>query len=298
MNNINITFTYDLADDQYYQTNDLKKVATNVYHGPEKVYVVVDASTNKLTGAQITSTQHEYYNKANTTTYSVEVDCNEDTLICSFFNGSVDPAKEESFEDIPYSIPYCRPEPPLPDHTYDVLEVEYNPVTSSFKKPTVWKKPYVTWDDIGTAKLGWRNNALAASDRQLSEDLPEALYNKMIEYRQYLRDFPIIYGASWTVTLVSGGTGFSVGDKLAVTDSRVKGGQLVNDLMITVTAVNNGAITEFTVSSNRALQFKDAISFTDVYYTTNGAGLNANFTLSKTKTIDPWKITPMDSPLG
>ena len=300
MNNINVTFTYDLPDDQYYQTNDLKKVATNVYSGPEKVYVVVDASTNKLTGAQITEVQHQYYNETNTRTYSVEVDCNEETLICSFFNGSVDPDREQVFEEIPHSIPYARPEPPLPDHTYEILEVEYNQITKQFKKPTVWKKPFVVWEETPdhAGKIHWRNRQLAATDRQMSEDLPEGLYNQMVEYRQYLRDFTVTYGVSWLVTLVSGGTGFAVGDKLAITDSRCKAGQSVADIMITVTAVNNGAITEFTTSSTRALQIKDAAIFTNVYYTTNGAGLNANFTVSKVKTYDPWKITPIPSPLG
>lgn len=302
MNNINKTFTYDLPDDQYYQTNDLKKVATNVYNGPEKVYVVVDSATNKLTGAQITETQHQYYNETNSNSYSVEVDCNEDTLICSFFNGSVDPDRNQISEEIPYSIPYVRPEPPLPDHTYDIYEIEYNPATNKFKKPSVWKKPLVTWEDPSSdeyvGKIRWRNRTLAATDRQLSEDLPESLYNAMIEYREYLRDFPKLFGVSWNVSLVSGGTGFSVGDRLAVTDSRCKAGQVVDDIMITVTAVNDGVITEFTTASTRALQHKAAVTFTNVYYTTNGAGLNAVFDVSKVKTIDPWKVTPRKSPLG
>jgi hypothetical protein len=300
MNNITVTFTYDLPDDQYYQTNDLKKVGTNVYNGPEKVYVLVDSSTSKLTGGQISQTQHEYYNKVNTNDYSVEVDCHEDTLICSFFNGSVDPDRQQISEDILLSMPYVRPEPPLPDHTYEIREVEYNQVTGKFKKPTVWKQPFVVWEksDIKSSKLHWRNIQLAATDRQMSEDLPESLYNRMIEYRQYLRDFPLTYGVSWTITMISGGTGFAVGDRLAITDSRLKNDQNVDDVIVTVTAVNNGAITEFTTSSNRALQFNDPVTFTNVYHTTNGAGLNANFTVSKVKTIDPWKITPMPSPLG
>lgn len=300
MNNITVTFTYDLPDDQYYQTNDLKKVATNVYNGPEKVYVLVDAVTNKLTGAQISETQHEFWNNTSHRDYSVEVDCNEDTLICSFFNGSIDPDREQISEDILLSIPYVRPEPPMPDHTFEVREIEYDRTLEKFKKPTVWKESFVVWEksDTKSSKIHWRNNQLAATDRQLSEDLPESLYNRMIEYRQYLRDFTVTYGASWAVTMVSGGTGFSVGDRLAVTDSKIKNGQNTDDVMITVTAVNNGVITEFTTSSTRALQFKEAITFTNVYYTTNGAGTNANFTLSKVKTVDPWKITPIPSPLG
>jgi hypothetical protein len=300
MNNITVTFTYDLPDDQYYQTNDLKKVATNVYNGPEKVYVLVDSSTNKLTGGQISQTQHEYYNKVNTRDYSVEVDCNEDTLICSFFNGSVDPDRQQISEDIHLSMPYVRPEPPLPDHTYEIREVEYNQVTGKFKKPTVWKQPFVVWEETPdhAGKIHWRNKQLAATDRQMSEDLPESLYNRMIAHRQYLRDFTTTYGVSWLVTMISGGTGFAVGDRIAITDSKIKNGQMIDDVIITVTAVNNGAITEFTTSSTRALQFKDAVTFANVYYTTNGAGLNANFTVSKVKTVDPWKITPIPSPLG
>lgn len=301
MNNINITFTYDLPDDQYYLTSDLKKVATNIYTGPEKVYVVVDAGTNKLTGRQITQHQHETYNETNTSTYSVEVDCNSDTLICSFFNGSVDPDRNQISEEIPYSIPYVRPEPPLPDHTYNMYEVEFNPATNSFKKPSVLRKPIVTWNDENTddtvSKLVWRSAALAASDRQMSEDLPPALYTAMIEYREYLRNMPILFGVSWTVTLVSGGTGFAVGDRIAVTDTRCKNGQVADDIMITVTTVSNGAITGFTTASTRALQHSAAATYSNVYYTTNGAGIGAIFDVSKVKTVDAWKVTPKESPL-
>lgn len=300
MNNITVTFTYDLPDDQYYQTTNLKKVATNVYNGPEKLYVLVDSTTNKLTGGQISETQHEAWNNMSHRDYSVEIDCNEDTLICSFFNGSVDPDRQQISEEIFLSMPYVRPEPPLPDHTYEVREVEYDRTLGKFKKPTVWKQAFVVWEksDEQSSKIHWRNTQLAATDRQMSEDLPLALYNRMAEYRQYLRDFTVTYGASWAVTMISGGAGFSVGDRLAVTDSKIKNDQIVDDVIVTVTAVNNGAITEFTTSSTRALQFENAVSFTNVYYTTNGAGTNANFTLSKVKTVDPWKITPIPSPLG
>ena len=69
--------------------------------------------------------------------------------------------------------------------------------------------------------------------------------------------------------------------------------------MITVTKVNSsGTIEEFTASDTRSTHIKEACSFTEVYYTSNGSGIGASFTVSKEKLIDPWKITIKDSPLG
>lgn len=295
MNNISINFTYDLADDQYYQTNDLKRTATLEYNGPEKIYIVVDAQTNHPTGSQIDAARHETFNDVDTRFYSVEVDCTTNPLLCSFYNGSIDPdALEQLSEDIQESIPYVRPNPPMPDHTYDLKEIIIDRATGDMVRPLPWKKPHLTWED----RIRWRNVSLNNTDRQMSEDLPEALYNKMLAHREYLRNFTEIFGAAWTVTVTNGGEGYKVGDRLLITDPRFKAGQVVSDIMVTVTEVNAGAITGIKPGERLALHYPEAATVADVFFTTNGTGTGASVTLTKVKTVDPWKITPKDSPLG
>lgn len=297
--NINVTFTYNLPDDQYYQTSVLQKTASWEYAGPQKKYILVDTATNKITGAVIDEVHYEDFNERNTHVYAVEVDCSENPLMCSLFADAYeDPTainRPTVSEEIPNSIPYVRYTPPDPNHTYELKEIEYNPSTNTFVTPLPWKQPFITWDIL----LSVKNNKLAASDRQMSEDLPSALYNEMLEYRQYLRNFTEIFGAAWTITLTSSGTGFVVGDMVSISDPVFKNGQVVDDIIITVTEVSDtGAIVNFTKSNTRALHIPTAATYSNVYYTTNGAGLGLAITLSKIKLVDPWKITPKDSPLG
>jgi hypothetical protein len=306
MTNITVNFTYDLADDEYYQTSSLRKTGTIAYKGPETIYIIVDANTNHPTGGQITEEQHETFNDVNDGRfYSVEVNCHDNPLMCSFYNGSIIADElEQVAEEIPHSIPYVRPNPPMPDHTYEFKEILVDRATGTFVKPLPWKKPHMAWSldyNGGTAQnslLSWRNSQLRNTDRQLSEDLPQPLYNKMIEYRQYLRDFTEIFGVAWTVTVNNGGTGYAVGDRLLISDPRFKAGHPVSDIMVTITEVLDGEITAIKPGERLALHYPAAAQIEDVFFTTNGQGTGATLNLSKLKTIDPWKITPKDSPLG
>lgn len=298
MENISKEFTYNLADDIYHQTNDLKKTATLTYNGPAKKYVVVDSSTNKLTGATITQEQYETFNETNDEMYAVEVDCDKDTLICSILNVAINPEDVPNIsEAVPGSnIPYVRDEPVLPDHTYEATEITYNKGSQSFDKPFPWKKPYITWED----KIQARNVMLTNYDRRLSEDLPTDLYNTVANYKQYLRDFPVTFGAAWNLTFTDAGAGYSVGDRLLISDPAYKNGTPAADILVTVTAVDaNGAITGFEKTASYPYDYHPAAgTYNNVFYTSNSSGTGAVIQLSKVKTVDPWKITPEEPPLG
>tara|TARA_B110000503_G_C7152005_1_gene415631 strand:- start:1785 stop:2678 length:894 start_codon:yes stop_codon:yes gene_type:complete len=289
MENIKVQFTYDIADELYHTTNELKDTATATYIGPAKQYWAFDDNTNKWTGQSVSFEVHQTYNeRLDDGFYSVEIDCTKNPLLCSLASSQfIDKTNwPTSTEVIPNSAAYTRDNPPDPLHTYNNNDIYYNRQSNTFT-PLTWKTSSITWDE----QLSFRNSRLNNTDRLLSEDLPESLYNDMIEYRQYLRDFTKTFGAAWIVTLASGGTGFAVGNKLAISDSRLKANQLVNDVMVTVTKIDAvGAIEEFTVSDTRSTHITAATSFTEVYYTTNGAGVNASFTVAKAKLIDPWKL--------
>lgn len=298
MQNISKEFTYNIADDQYYQTDELKKTATVTYVGPEKQYVVVNSSTNKLTGSIITQEMFETYNDTNTEFYAVEVDCNSNPLICSLVDKGIDEDLYPNIsEEIPgCDIPYVRDNPVMPDHTYERTEIEYDRSGQTFITPFPWKKPFVNWKD----KLSWRNIQLAASDKHLSEDLPTNLYNSMLEYRQYLRDFPATFGATFSITIATAGSGYSIGDRFLINDPSYKNGQPAADILVTVVSVNDtGGVTSITKTDTSAYSYHpNAGTYNNVFYVTSSTGTGVSFNMSKVKTIDPWKITPKESPIN
>lgn len=300
MTNIKKNFTYDLPDDLYAQTNlGKKQVATLEYDGPETLYITVNTTTNKLVrGPSISAEAFATYNEDRTDQYAIAVDCNKDTLICALYDGIIDPDNIPNIsEDIPGSdIPYVRDNPPMPDHTYEHSEIEYDRANGTFKKPLPWKKPFVTWQD----KLDWRNTKLAAVDRTLSDDLPEALYAKVAEYKQYLRDFPAIFGAAFSVSIATAGSGYSVGDRMLISDPVYKNGQAISDILVTVTEVSaTGEITAITKTTTNAYEYHPAAgTYNNVFFTTSSTGTGATFNMSKVKVVDPWKITPKEHPLG
>ena len=293
---IRVQFTYNIADDQYYETSELELTATAEYVGPAKQYWQINVETDQWTGNHIPYEMHQTYNeRLDDGFYSVELDCATNPMLCSLASTAFLDRDNwpTSSEEILGSDPYVRDNPAAPDHTYEKTRIFYDKATGEFK-PLEWKKPFIDWD----TRIKNRDNALRNSDRTLSEDLPEALYNTVAEYRQYLRDFTKIFGVSWYVNIDQGGLGYAVGDRIAISDPRLKAGIPVDDVMVTVTAVNSGSITDIKVSSHRALHIKEECSLSDVYFTTNGIGTGARFTASKNKLIDPWKITPKDNPLG
>lgn len=298
MTNITIEFTYDLPDDQYYTTNENHLTGRLTYTGPAEKYLQVDIATNKLTGYTIQAPEFEDYNNEDDGYYAVAVDCSTDPLMCALVGpvGELSGFKEVS-EEIPGdSIDYVRNDPPAPNHTYNITEIEYNPISKKFIKPLPWKgsSNMESWEDL----IRTRNNRLKNADIRLSDDLPSGLYNEIAAYKQYLRDYPVMFGAAWEVIITNGGTGFVVGDRLLISDSAYKNNTAVNDIIVKVEAVDdNGTITEISrQSSVHAYAYHpEAGTYTDLYYTTNSAaGAGAILSVTKIKTVDPWKITTKD----
>lgn len=306
MENISKEFTYPVTDDQYSMTNEEGKTGTLTYNGPAKKYVVIDRDTNRMTGRCITESEWEagFNDDDDSDVYAVEVNCDENTLICAMLQSGgsgINPETvPEIIEEIPgYPLAYTRNDPMLPDHVYEVEEIEYDPGAGVFVKPFPWKKPIDTWEDM----LRRRNNLLANADKNLSEDLPTSIYNKVAKYKQWLRDLPEAFGVGWTVTIDAGGTGYVIGDRLLITDPRYKNGSNAPDILVTITEVNEtGGITKFTRTTAYAHEYHpNAGSYENVFYSQNSAnGTGAVLSMSKVKLVQPWKINilrnPVDNP--
>lgn len=298
MTNITKEFQYNIADDIYSQTNELIQTATATYNGPAKKYAVVDAQSNKLTSATITEEQFETFNDNNEDFYAVEIDCNgSDTVICAMLDGGINPiGLPEVSEDIPGSDDaFVRTEPVLPSDTYELKEIQYDRSSNAFVRPLPWKAPEQTWQNL----IGFRNVTLSAADRTLSEDMPESLYNKVAEYKQYLRDLPVTFGGHWNVIIASAGTGYTVGDRILVTDPSYKNGQSVGDILLTVSSVDdNGGITAVDKSNAAAYEYhKEAGTYNNVFTVQSATGTGATFNLSKVATVPAFKIVVKTHPL-
>lgn len=299
MTTITKEFTYNLPDDQYYQTNTLLKTANLTYTGPAVKYLQVDSETNYLTGSVISEAEFEDYNNEDDGFYAVEVDCSTNPLMCAIVNcpdhttGQVDITEEVPGD----TVSYVRADPPDPEHTYEVTGIEYNRATGNFVKPFPWKSPYVTWEST----LQLRDIQLRNTDIRLSEDLTTSLYTSVANFKQYLRDFPVTFGAGWDIVIAAAGTGYAVGDRCLISDSIFKNNSAAPDIVIRVESVDDaGAITKISkqTSAHAYTYHNDAATYEDVYYTTDSAsGTGLQITLTKVKTVDPWKITIKSSPL-
>ena len=199
MAKIQKSFTYDVPDDYLHQTRTLNKSGVWTYDGHDKIWVFVDAETNKLTGDFKTPDEDGEIYPTPLHLIKVEVDCSVNPLLACLVGA--DEVRDYNLldqheETLPDGSTYSRPLVPPPDHTYEMTEIVYNPITGTFVTTYPWKKPHVTWQDI----RDWRTRNLVMSDTKVLDDMPAAVKAQWEEHRQKLRDLPQTYGAA------SGGT--------------------------------------------------------------------------------------------
>lgn len=198
MNTIQKTFTYDLPDDYLYQTNELGKTAEWTYIGPDKLWIFIDKESNLYTNRCLTDFDHGGEIPVPIDQYRICVDCNLEPLLCTLLYEkqsphAIDPGTlDQHIEELPDGLTYQRPLNPVPDHTYELFEIMFDPNTNNAITPFPWKKPHMTWEGIRQ----WRNLKLDHSDDRDHEYMPESLRTEWQEYRQKLRDLPQIHGAN------------------------------------------------------------------------------------------------------
>lgn len=294
-NIIDVPFIYDAPDDYLSQTNELGKTGNWVYNGPDKIWVFVNKEalvyegrflTEKEDGAHVPTPLHQY---------KVEIDCASNPLFCTLVGADQirDYNLLDQYEEVmPDGTTYSRPMTPPPDHTYELLEIKYNPRTNSFTQPFPWKKPHMDWELMRL----WRNNQLLATDDQgNAPDMPASLRATWDEYRQALRDMPQLHGATnvkttinltatapinttgQSVIKVASVTGINVGDDVGMT------GHPVTDIFgptTTVVSIDSGK-KEITLDKPLVSTPTDA---------------NKAITFSPAPTYDAWKTSPPPHP--
>jgi len=199
------TFTYDLPDDYLAQTNADGKTATANYEGPDKIWVFINRDTGRSDTSRLVLTEEE--NGADFPVpedqFKVEINCDTDPMLCSLFDAKVEwdtvVGQTNIVVNLPDGTTYERPDPTDVDHTYELDECAYNMDGTISEDGTTytggtwtmqWKQPWTSWEQL----IIVRNNGLTASDSKIADDMPEAVKQKWLDYRQALRDLPATFG--------------------------------------------------------------------------------------------------------
>jgi len=199
-NIITVPFTYTIADDYLAQTTSQNKTANWVYKGPDKIWVYIDAPSYKgHHGHYYTEDDGGHDLPERLGTVKVFIDAREKPLIATLMgacennmNYDYHDALPQYTEELPDGEIYQRPLHPMPDHTYNVWEMVYNPEADDWVKPYPLKQPHVTWANI----RHWRDSQLRESDGIVNnDDVPDHLVVAWKAHRQKLKDIPQIHGA-------------------------------------------------------------------------------------------------------
>lgn len=201
--NIEVDFTYDMPDKYLYDTNELGLTADFTYVGPAKFWCYVTRDT----GYVIPSYDQEAYDgtpeqaerwhqQGGNDAAAILVDARKEPLLGALLWMKVDqadyPQTEFTRTDIDPSdttVYYSRATIPVPDHTYEVSEIQYDFVAEEWKKPFPWKKPHMTFENLDAAAaslISEATDAIATYTEQGNTDMVA----KMTAFKEDLESIP------------------------------------------------------------------------------------------------------------
>jgi len=194
------TFVFDLPDQYLYQTSALKKTGTWTYKGPRYLWIFADAETGKIKGS-FHYTERDDGDLVPTPEgqIKIKVDANVNPDIASLCHNEWDYGVDfpQYVEQLPLGYTYGHSDPPAPDHTYEITEIQYDAETETFVKPYPWKKPHMTWEEL----LRWRDININQSDIMYRDAINPVIKQKWADYRQFLRDMPAVFAGidAWKI---------------------------------------------------------------------------------------------------
>ena len=304
-NIITVPFTYTIADDYLAQTTSLNKIANWTYVGPDKIWVYIDAPdykghhghfyTEDDNGADIPEREGSV---------KVMIDCAQKPLIATLMGACQNiqsyvyhDSLPQYTETLPDGEVYQRPLHPMPDHTYDINEMVYNPEADDWVKPYPLKQPHVTWNQI----RHWRDAQIRHSDGLVNnEDTPDHLVVAWEAHRQKLKDLPQTHGAenAYTTFDLTAGAPANQADSTLIQVADVTGievGMTVHSPYGSTDLFAHASGSENTVVSINAALKQITISKELVGAPSD---LNKNIIFKGEPDTHPWKIQPYEDPTG
>lgn len=318
MAHIRKTFTYPKPDEYLGQFDNQQLTGEHTYEGPDSMWVFIDNVTNKISPDAYMEEEEGMDFTPASNLRKVLVDCDENPIICSLMECDVDDDEHELIEEtLPNGVTYWTYQDPPPDHTYEKFDIECNSnnqfikVASSTNGGTPhypWKQPHVKWAHLRRH----RTSLLQWSDDKVNVDMPQSLQDDWNEYRQTLRDIPVLFGDSFDIEITAGGTGYQEGDTFSFAASELEDYIIADNLVATVKTIDtsNGAVTAVTLSGNQAVNDGNDIvvgraakDFANVEYTyaaadSSGGGTGATFRVHKCQRYAAWKVDTPRSPCG
>ena len=202
---VQFNYTYDVPNelcvDHTYTDGNTR---TAQYDGPDKLFFIVNNTTGREELGPITEIEKNDGRPVPDGCRYVEIDCITNPVLCQLRGPVIDEMEEDhtgeatptGAKKIDGYAPFTYQTPVLP---YQFLDAERTVFAEdgSYTIPT--REPRdtimgvdvdrdVTWDDV-RAK---RNQFLKNSDSEITDDMPTALRNQWLDYRQRLRDWPTV----------------------------------------------------------------------------------------------------------
>lgn len=187
--NITKNFTYAIANEEFSLDDSKGTVVNATYNGPNKMWVFIDEETNKLTNLPIkTEADNGEEFPAPVGYIKVLVDANVDTKIaamCMPYCVTINDTINTVVEDMPDNETHEYQYPLDIAIAYDLYETVY----LDGEWNTTYQGPIRTWEDV----ISTRNTKLVISDTKIAPDMPDAVKQPWIDYRQKLRDLPSVW---------------------------------------------------------------------------------------------------------
>lgn len=188
------SFTYNIADEIFGNTATENRTADASYTGPDRIWVFVDTETGAFSRAcpPLTSQDDGADVPVPGGTHRVEVTAENDILILAMFREDCVTYADTTqlTEELPegYGSVLYNNKATLAE-TYSIDDLTYNIETSLWNDIPFYNDE-ITWDQL----ISSRNAMLGSTDGRISPDMPDAIKQPWITFRQLLRDFPAAYG--------------------------------------------------------------------------------------------------------
>jgi hypothetical protein len=184
MANITKMLTYNIPDELYSTANTLGKTSTQLYDGPEEIVLWVDTETGYVMETYHPDEESDRPLPLNLRREILKADTDENCIKIGLLWGGLEKPKIYEVQVGPADQPNAVITDPS-----DVRMV-FNQVDlpANYTAPLEFMeyKRDRSWDFFKTV----RNSLLEQSDGKIASDMPEAMKQEWIDYRQKLRDMP------------------------------------------------------------------------------------------------------------